>query len=420
MIKALSGAGSSPKTSFWKNKHKQLETPRQKVDCMIIDTDTHFFPADAFDYVDGPLADKRPRPIFENGLLVGIDFPGAPPKVEGTTPLPAPGSGSRLAGNCNMEVRLEDYEGLGIDKQVLLPQFTGWWTYQIEPELGAALAHSWNLSMLRLTRDHPGKVHAVALLALQNVESAVAEVEWAKQNGFLGVVIDHTYPVWEHPYGTPTATHREVWPAFAKCEEMDMPVYVHAVQHGHRIVNLMNFQIDGMDFFSPTDAQMNLVAFITSGLLDLYPELKIIHAEMGAKHIVPLIQRLDARYEKIEVSYEEDEGVTAVARRKLSPKAPQLVPPEVVKEKNKHYPSHYFRNNFWWTIETEEAELVGAVRLVGADRFLFATDYPHDDPGGRMKYQDVQLLAEHEAFAEEEKELMRHKNCATLFPSLAA
>lgn len=385
---------------------------------MIVDTDTHFFPPDAFDYVQGPLADKRPRLIFDKDLLVDIEFPGAPPPVKGTTPLPPPGSGSRLAGNTDMDVRLEDYERLGIEKQILLPQFTGWWTYQIEPELGGALAHSWNLSMLRLMRDHPGRVFAVALLALQNVESAVAEVEWAQRNGFVGVVIDHTYPVLEHPYGTPTATHREVWPVFAKCEEFDMPVYIHAVQHGHRIVNLMNFQIDGLDYFSPTDAQMNLVALITSGLLDRFPRLKIVHAEMGAKHIEPLMQRLDDRYKRIEISYEEDEGVTAVARRKLSSKAPQLVPPEIVKEKNKHYPSHYFRNNFWWTIETEEPELVGAVRALGAERFLFATDYPHDDPGGRMKYQDVALLAGHEAFSEDEKELMRHRNCRKVFPAL--
>ncbi len=387
---------------------------------MIIDTDTHFFPIDAFDYMDGPLADKRPRLTFEKGLLVGIEFPGAPPKVKGTTPNPPPGSGSRLMGNTNMDARLEDYERLGIQKQLLLPQFTGWWSYQIEPELGTALAHSWNVSMLRLMRDYPGKVFAVALLALQDVAGAVAEVEWAKQNGFLGVVIDHTFPVWDHPYGTPTTTHRDVWPVFGKCEELGMPVYVHAVQHGHRIVNLMNFQIDGLDYFSPTDAQMNLVAFITSGLLDQFPGLKVIHAEMGAKHIVPLIQRLDARYQHLEVSYEEDEGVTAVARRKLTSKVEQLAPPDVVKEKNKYYPSHYFRTNFWWTMETEEQELVDAVRLLGAERFLFATDYPHDDPGGKMKFRDVQLLADHQAFSEEEKELMRWKNSQKLFPTLSA
>lgn len=386
---------------------------------MIIDTDTHFFPRDAFDYMEGPSADKRPRLVFEGELLVGIEFPGAPPQVKGTTPLPAPGSGSRLAGNSNMDARLEDYEKLGIQKQIMLPQFTGWWSYQIEPKLATALARSWNRSMRRLMNDHPGKVFAVALLALQDVEGAVAEVEWAKQNGFLGVVIDHTFPVWDHPYGTPTATHREVWPVFAKCEKLGMPVYVHAVQHGHRIVNLMNFQIDGLDYFSPTDAQMNLVAFITSGLLDQFPGLKVVHAEMGAKHIEPLIQRLDARYKRIEISYEDDEGVTAVARRKLSSKAPQLVSPDVVKEKNKYRPSHYFRTNFWWTIETEEPELVGAVRLLGADRFLFATDYPHDDPGGKMKYQDVKLLADHESFSDEEKELMRWKNSELVFPALS-
>ena len=55
---------------------------------MHIDCDSHFFPRDAFDYIEGPLADKRPRPQFKEGLLTAIAFPGAPPAVPGTTPLP--------------------------------------------------------------------------------------------------------------------------------------------------------------------------------------------------------------------------------------------------------------------------------------------------------------------------------------------
>jgi predicted TIM-barrel fold metal-dependent hydrolase len=45
-----------------------------------------------------------------------------------------------------------------------------------------------------------------------------------------------------------------------------------------------------------------------------------------------------------------------------------------------------------FTIETEEEELGEAISLFGATQFLFATDYPYDDPGGRMKFKDVELL----------------------------
>jgi predicted TIM-barrel fold metal-dependent hydrolase len=219
----------------------------------------------------------------------------------------------------------------------------------------------------------------------------------------------------EHPYGTTLGSHRELWPFFQGAEEQDMPIFLHAVQHGHRIVNLLMFQQDGLDIFAPREAQMNLVSLISSGLLDDFPKLKFIHAEMGTKTIKALAQRLDRGFTQTSFSYEDDEGAAAGSRRRLSPKAPQLVPAEVAREKNRRLPSDYFRNNFYWTIETEEAEFAEAVQFLGADRFLFATDYPHDDPGGRMKFKDVELLAANKKLTEADKSKIRSENAVAIF-----
>lgn len=383
---------------------------------MIIDCDTHFMPRDAFEYVDEPLRPLVPRLAFdESGFLSNIQFPGEPLRVDGATPLPAPGSGAHYPGNTDMDLRLRDYAKMGIDAQFILPQFTGWWSYLIEPGLANSLAHSWNLAMLRLMRDYPGKIYGAALLALQDVPGAIDEMEWARGNGLPAVVLDHTYPVREHPYGTTLGSHRELWPFFKKAEELGMPIFLHAVQHGHRIVNMMMFQHDGLDIFAPREAQMNLVSLITSGLLDEFPKLQFIHAEMGTKTIPSLARRLDAVFKNVTLSYEDDEGATAGSKRRLSPKAPQLVPPEVANEKNKLPPSRYFRSNFYWTIETEEPEFAEAVELLGAERFLFATDYPHDDPGGRMKFKDVELLNANPKISQEDKEKIQFGNAKKLF-----
>ena len=110
---------------------------------MIVDCDTHFMPVDAFTHLDASLRSRAPCLKFDaNGFLADVEFPGIPPAVPGTTPLPAPGSGAHYPGNTSMEARLADYERLGIDRQLILPQFTGWWSYLIEPELAGALAHS--------------------------------------------------------------------------------------------------------------------------------------------------------------------------------------------------------------------------------------------------------------------------------------
>jgi predicted TIM-barrel fold metal-dependent hydrolase len=373
-------------------------------------------PTDAFHHVDERLRSLVPQLSFdEKGLLTDIEFPGEPPRVPGTTPLPAPGSGAHYLGNTDMEIRLRDYEKMGIDSQFILPQFTGWWSYLIEHKLANGIAHSWNLSMLRLMREYPSKIYGVALVALQDVPGAIRELEWAKENGFPAVVLDHTYPVSEHPYGTTLGSHRELWPFFQKAEELDMPLFLHAVQHGHRIVNLLVFQHDGLDFFAPREAQMNLVSLITGGLLDDFPKLKFIHAEMGTRAIRSLAQCLDASFKQATPSYEDDESASSGSRRRLNPRARQLVPPGVADEKNKLPPSHYFRNNFYWTIETEEPELAEAVEFLGAEHFLFATDYPHDDPGGRMKFKDVELLAANQKISESDKELIRCENARRLF-----
>jgi len=136
----------------------------------------------------------------------------------------------------------------------------------------------------------------------------------------------------------------------------------------------------------------------------------------GTGFIRPLVERREAAFEGPPVDYDADadadvmRGVKAKLRRHRA-----FYGPDVFLEKNKKPASHYFRNNFYFTIETEEAALPDAIEFLGAERFLFATDYPHDDPGGSMKFRDVQLLAVNKNLSEDTKELIRHGNAERLF-----
>jgi hypothetical protein len=44
------------------------------------------------------------------------------------------------------------------------------------------------------------------------------------------------------------------------------------------------------------------------------------------------------------------------------------------------------------------------------ERFLFATDYPHDGPGGRMTLKDVAFRAAHPKISDGDKEKMRTRS----------
>ena len=200
-----------------------------------------------------------------------------------------------------------------------------------------------------------------------------------------------------------------------------MPIYLHNVQHGHRLSNLAQFQRDGLYIFAPQEGQMSLVSLFTGGLLDEFPKLQFIFTEAGTSFIKPLVTWLDRVLEAPPIDYDDQEEplsnrgtLTKVGERLRRARA--INPAQVFLEKNTKPASFYFKRNFYFTIETEEPELPDAVEFLGAERFLFATDYPHDDPGGRMKFEDVRLLRDNPKISEQAKELIRWQNAQNLFP----
>jgi predicted TIM-barrel fold metal-dependent hydrolase len=317
--------------------------------------------------------------------------------------------------------RMKDYDDrLGIEQHIVLPQFSGWWSYLIEPKLACRMARSHNEALLRPMNEYPGRILGVALIPLQDVPASIREMEWARDNGFCSVVLDKVFPVKDHPYSEPLGSHRELWPFFKRAQELSMPIYLHNVQHGHRLSNLPQFQRDGLYIFAPQEGQMSLVSLFTGGLLDEFPKLQFIFTEAGTSFIKPLVTWLDRILEAPPIDYDDQEDplsnrgtLTRVGERLRRARA--INPAQIFLEKNKQPASFYFKHNFYFTIETEEPELPEAIEFLGADRFLFATDYPHDDPGGRMKFEDVRLLRDNPNISEEAKELIRWKNAQSLF-----
>ncbi len=390
---------------------------------MIIDMDTHILPRDIYDYLEGPTADLRPRFVFDDaGALTSWDFPGAY-YVKGTTPLPPPGAGGKHKGLTDMDHRLEEFRKLGIEQQLLLPQFSAiLFNYTLEPALGFQMAHSYNLSILKLLKQHPSELIGAALVALQDVPTAIQEMEWAAANGFKALSVDKVFPVREHAFSEALGSHRELWPFFKRAEDLGLPIVLHNIQHGHRISNLSIFQHGGLDIVSPAEGQLSLVSLCTSGLFDDFPKLKVVFTEAGSAFIRPIIERFDAAFVKAPLNY-EDEDATARFHRKVVPggerlsAGKRLTTLEEYENRNKQPVSHYFKNNLFFTIETEEPELADSIGMLGASQFLFATDYPHDDPGGRMKYKDVELLKAHAGIVEADKDLIRSGNALDMLPA---
>ncbi len=169
-------------------------------------------------------------------------------------------------------------------------------------------------------------------------------MEWAQQNGFRAVILDKVFPVQEHCYSDPYGSHRELWPFFKRAEELGMPLFLHNIQHGHRITNLMNYQFNGLDVLAPQEGQMSLVSLITSGLLDDFPKLNFVFTEAGVAFIKPLVAHLNAWFDNSVVDYESEDAAPRFNYRKLAG-GKRIVSAEDYKSKNKQSPDYYFKKN---------------------------------------------------------------------------
>jgi predicted TIM-barrel fold metal-dependent hydrolase len=104
---------------------------------------------------------------------------------------------------------------------------------------------------------------------------------------------------------------------------------------------------------NPFDVMSSLCFLTSGGVCERYPGLKLIFLEANGGWLVPWLERLDHH------------------TRKFPWDVPWL----------KMLPSEYFRRQCWISFDPDEAMLstTALSPLVGADRIIWASDYPHPD-----------------------------------------
>ena len=93
-----------------------------------------------------------------------------------------------------------------------------------------------------------------------------------------------------------------------------------------------------------------MTSVIVDELFERFPKLKVVSVEAGCGYAPYLMDRLDAKFE---------------ALREILPL--------------KRKPSEYIRENCYFVAEQGERTIGMALNLVGEDRILWGTDYPHVD-----------------------------------------
>ena len=267
---------------------------------------------------------------------------------------------------------------LKVDRQVVNTQVrASYQTYSTEKSLAVNIMHTFNSGMTQVCKDMP-LFDFNLWLAVQDLDASMQELFRYVDKDFFGVYLDERMP-W--------AWVDKVFPLLKFCADNKLPVYFHLThidgppldwtwdRSNPRWIAQKNRW--PKDAFLGTDEvwKANIASLITEGIFDRLPNLRVIIAEKGISWI------------------------PAMREFMLEQKWPD--------------PLFYFRNNFWFTTEPEELNFFKNAALVGWDRLLFSTDYPHNDKGGKNRFHDVDLINSYlhdQKISQQQYDLYTHKN----------
>jgi aminocarboxymuconate-semialdehyde decarboxylase len=343
-----------------------------------IDADSHYLDPDVFKYISKQNISRVPSFEFDSDQRLTAVTVNEDPNPFNRNAVPPHGYNEH-AGISNLESRLKDFDKLGINFQILNPQELAMrFSYLVERDLAVDMCQSYNRRILEIFNQYPNRFCGPALLALQDPGWSLREIEWCKEVGINSVIIDTCWPDINYLPSYPLVAAPRFEEICAKCEEYDILINVHHAMHQLNYKTVAQFRDFGLHDYFPSTHTICLIGFVSSGILDRYPKLKILFSEGGMGFI--------------DFSY------------------------SLLKSKNPDLDiNRYFKKNFYFTIETEETEkLLLVLKRFGAERFLFATDYPHDDSGGMNKFND-HINIEDLPISDHEKELICYKNALKLF-----
>jgi predicted TIM-barrel fold metal-dependent hydrolase len=234
----------------------------------------------------------------------------------------------------------------GISASVLFPTAGLGFGLVADPDWAVGLAHAYNDWLYdRYLKPAPNRLKGVALIPLQDVPSAVAELRRAVQDlGMVGGILPAA--------GLPDAFgERKFWPVYEAAQELGVMLAVHgAPAYGLGLERLRKL-IEVRSLTHPFSQMVQLVSMMFNGVFDAFPRLRVAYCEAGAGWAPYIMDRLDMEYQ---------------GRRK---QAPDLkVPPS----------EHLKGGNIFFHAELDEAGLGYAVQCLGENAFFCASDYPHE------------------------------------------
>jgi uncharacterized protein len=305
----------------------------------------------------------HPSRFLNGGMFAGLSAMGNTRNMERAS---ADYGGMAPFGAMNPAERLKRIEQENLRAAFLYPTLS--LLYEVEttdPEMAQAYTRAYNRYIVDFCKGSGGKLLPVAHLSLGDPEAAAKELERAVKEGCKGAWVCQ-FVMTRKPHAHPD--HDVV---FAKAQELGVPFGIHPslepvwAMSGRYDWNYLRGQFFFNNVVAADSIRHAFTSFYQYGTFDKFPKLKLVLLEAGASWIAYWLDRLDAVFHS---------GIGRTI---------------ALKEK----PSFYFDRQVWISADPDERALPAMVNLVGADKFFWASDFPHPDHAGNY-IEEVEEMAE--------------------------
>jgi predicted TIM-barrel fold metal-dependent hydrolase len=290
------------------------------------------------------------------------------------------------------KARMELMDELAISRTLMFPTLASLLEERMrdDPELIHVVVHALNQWLHEVwSFNYSGRIFTAPVISLPIVEKAIEELDWCVERG-ARVILVRPAPV-PGLRGPRSFALPEFDPFWKRAVQHDVLVAMHSSDSGYaRYAQDWEGSRTEMLPFVPnafrqvgewrpvTDA---VASWVCHGALFRFPGLKLAVIENGSAWLVPLLDQLADVYKKMPEAFPRDPVDEIRSRLYISP--------------------------FW------EDNLAALADIIGVDRVLFGSDFPHPEGLARpVRYIDV--LNERTSLAEADKAKIMGGNLAAL------
>jgi predicted TIM-barrel fold metal-dependent hydrolase len=231
-------------------------------------------------------------PMGSCRALPGLDEAGYPP---------APGTAryDEIRPGCyDPAERIKDMDIDGVWGQLCFPNYARFAGHRFflnvkDRDLGMSCLRTYNDYLLdEWCATDPARLYGAAILPLHDIEAAVAEFERVRAKGAKAIAFSENPTV----LGLPSV-HTDHWdPLWAAVNDADLPICMHIGSSSRMMTTSADAPPTVLVSLNGVNSMMAGVDWLLSGILERFPNLKVMLSEGGAGWIPYILERADKAF----------------------------------------------------------------------------------------------------------------------------